>query len=55
VPEAIETGEPVKLRPGLWLIATEPMPDAVTQKDAKRRFWHDLKRVPEIVRAADRG
>ena len=49
VPSDLPQGTPVRLRPGLSLIVTEPMPDGVTNKDAKRRLWRDLQQVPELI------
>ncbi len=49
VPDEVPQGTPVALRPGLHLVATEPVPEGVTQKDAKRRLWRDLQRVAELL------
>lgn len=46
VPDEVPQSTPITLRPGLVLIASEPLPDGVTQKDAKRRLWRDLQQVP---------
>ena len=51
VPEEIPQGRAVRLRPGLSLIATEPLPEGVTGKDSKRRLWRDLQLVPELITA----
>jgi len=42
-------GTPIAVRPGLVLIATEPLPEGVRQKDAKRRLWRDLRQVPALL------
>jgi uracil-DNA glycosylase family 4 len=49
VPDEVPQGSPVGLRPGLVLIASEPLPEGVTQKDAKRRLWRDLQQVPALL------
>lgn len=49
VPDDVPQGSPIVLRPGLVLIATEPLPEGVAQKDAKRRLWRDLQQVPPLV------
>jgi uracil-DNA glycosylase family 4 len=49
VPDEIPQGRAVRLRPGLSLVATEPLPEGVTRKDSKRRLWRDLQLVPELV------
>ena len=51
VPEEIPQGRAVRLRPGLALVATEPLPEGVTKKDSKRRLWRDLQLVPELLAA----
>jgi uracil-DNA glycosylase len=54
VPDEVPQGMAVKLRPGLAMIATEPLPEGVTLKDSKRRLWRDLQQVPALV-AGDAG
>jgi uracil-DNA glycosylase family 4 len=49
VPDDVPQSAPVLLRVGLHLIATEPLPSGVTQKDSKRRLWRDLQQVPALV------
>ncbi len=49
VPDEVPQGQAVRLRPGLSMIATEPLPEGVTRKDSKRRLWRDLKLVRELV------
>lgn len=52
VPDEIPQGSAVRLRPGLVLVATEPLPEGVTNKDSKRRLWRDLQQLPELVDTA---
>lgn len=49
VPDEIPQGQPVRVRPGLSLIATEPLPEGVTKSDSKRRLWRDLQQVPALI------
>lgn len=49
VPAEPSRGEPVAIRSELVLLVTEPLPEGVTAKDAKRRLWRDLRLVPELV------
>jgi uracil-DNA glycosylase len=49
VPDEIPQGAAVRLRPGLTLIATEPLREGVTNRDSKRRLWRDLQQVPPLV------
>lgn len=49
VPEEVPRGSPTAIRADLVLIATEPLPEGVTRKDAKRRLWRDLRLVPQLV------
>lgn len=49
VPDEVPQGTPVQLRPGLVLLATEPLPEGVTLKESKRRLWRDLQQVPVHV------
>jgi uracil-DNA glycosylase len=49
VPDEVPQGRAVRLRPGLALIATEPLPEGVTRKDSKRRLWRDLQLVPDLL------
>ena len=53
VPDELPQSRPIRLRPGLSLISTEPMPDGVTQKESKRRLWRDLQTVPELIGRSD--
>ncbi|MEX2394624.1 MAG: uracil-DNA glycosylase family protein [Actinomycetota bacterium] len=54
VPDELPQGEPMRLRPGLQFIATEPLPEGVTNRDSKRRLWRDLQRVPALLEAEGR-
>jgi uracil-DNA glycosylase family 4 len=54
IPTELPQGEPVRLRPGLQFIATEPLPEGVTNRDSKRRLWRDLQRVPALLEAEGR-
>lgn len=49
VPEDTPQGTAVRLRPGLSMVPTEPMPQAVTKTDSKRRFWKDLQQIPTLL------
>lgn len=49
VPAEVEPGEPVSLRHGLTLLATEPLPEGVSVPDAKRRLWKHLQILPELL------
>jgi len=49
VPAEVPQGEAVSVRADLVLIATEPLPDGVTGRDAKRRLWRDLQAVPALI------
>jgi hypothetical protein len=49
VPDEIGRGTPVRIRSDLELVCTEALPDGVTQKEAKRRLWKDLRAVPALL------
>jgi uracil-DNA glycosylase family 4 len=49
VPDEIPQGRAVRLRPGLSLVATEPLPEGISKTDSKRRLWRDLQLVGELV------
>jgi uracil-DNA glycosylase len=49
IPDEVPQGRAVRLRAGLSLIATEPLPEGVTKTDSKRRLWRDLRLVPDLV------
>jgi DNA polymerase len=49
VPDEVPQGRAVRLRPGLQLVATEPLPEGITRADSKRRLWRDLQLVPDLV------
>ncbi len=51
VGEQVPQGEAIAIRPGLHLIATEPLQHGLTQKDGKRRLWRDLRQIPALVDA----
>lgn len=55
VPDEIPQGTPVRMRPGLVLLATEPLPEGVTVKESKRRLWRDLQQVPTYVGGRSRS
>ncbi len=48
-PSDMAQGALLPLRPGLDALVTEPMPEGVTQKDAKRRLWRDLQQIPPLI------
>jgi hypothetical protein len=52
VPNEVPQGTPVHLRPGLVLIATEPLPEGVSLKESKRRLWRDLQQIPQFLTGA---
>ncbi len=49
VPDELPQGTAVRLRPGLSFVATEPLQQGLTHKDAKRRLWRDLQQVRELI------
>lgn len=49
VPEEVPSGEAVVLRSDLTLVLTESLPEGLTQKEAKRRLWRDLRLIPELL------
>jgi uracil-DNA glycosylase family 4 len=49
VPEMLPQGDAVKIRDGLHMLVTEPVPEGVTNKDSKRRLWRDLQQVPALL------
>jgi uracil-DNA glycosylase len=51
VPADLPTGKPVPLRSDLVLLVTEALPEGVTNKEAKRRLWRDLRNVPGLLQA----
>lgn len=53
VPGEVPQGRAVRLRGGLSLVATEPLPEGVTRKESKRRLWRDLRLVGELIGAVD--
>jgi uracil-DNA glycosylase family 4 len=49
VPSDPKQGKPVSVRSDLVLLVTEALPEGVTQKDAKRRLWRDLRTLPGLL------
>jgi uracil-DNA glycosylase len=49
VPDDVAQGAIVPVRPGLSLLATEPLPEGVTGRESKRRLWRDLQAVPKAL------
>ena len=49
VPDELRAGEPVRVRTDLHVLVTEPLPEGVTNKEAKRRLWRDLQTVPSVL------
>jgi uracil-DNA glycosylase family 4 len=49
VPDELPQGNPVRIRDGLHMIVTEPVPEGVTNKDSKRRLWRDLQQIPALL------
>lgn len=49
VPGDIARGRPVPVRSDVVVVVTEPLPEGVTQKDAKRRLWRDLQALPALL------
>lgn len=50
VPDELPQGTATRLRPGLDLIVTEPLPEGTTKTDSKRRLWRDLRLIPALLR-----
>lgn len=50
VPEEVSSGGPVGIRAGLSLLATEPLPAGVTERESKRRLWRHLQELPPLLR-----
>jgi uracil-DNA glycosylase len=55
VPDEVASGEAVRLRSDLTLVVTEPLPDGLTGKEAKRRLWKDLRLIPGLIGDRDVG
>jgi uracil-DNA glycosylase len=49
VPDSLAAAEPVRVRTDLHVLVTEPLPEGVTNKEAKRRLWRDLQIVPSLL------
>jgi len=49
VPDPLPAAELVRVRTDLHVLVTEPLPEGVTNKEAKRRLWRDLQIVPSIL------
>lgn len=49
VPDDVGQGTPVSIRSDIVLMVTEPLPEGVTQRDAKRRLWRDLRALPAAL------
>lgn len=49
VPADPPTGAVFRLRPGLDALITEGLPEGISQKEAKRRLWRDLRSVPALL------
>ncbi len=49
VPDPLPAAEPVRVRADLQVLVTEPLPEGVTNKEAKRRLWRDLQTVPRVL------
>lgn len=45
-PDPLPRAELVRVRADLQVLVTEPLPEGVTNKEAKRRLWRDLQVVP---------
>ena len=48
-PDPLPAAEPVRVRTDLHVLVTEPLPEGVTNKEAKRRLWRDLQTVPLLL------
>ena len=51
VPDELPAGFSVRIRSDLVALVTEALPEGITQKEAKRRLWRDLRALPELVGA----
>lgn len=49
VPDELPAGGTVRIRSDLVVLATEALPEGVTQKEAKRRLWRDLRALPALI------
>lgn len=49
ISDAVERGRPVAVRSDVAMIVTEPLPEGVTQRDAKKRLWQDLQALPRLI------
>lgn len=49
VPDELPAGRPVQIRSDLVVLVTEALPQGITQKEAKRRLWRDLRALPALV------
>ena len=51
IPEDVAQGRSFQIRSDLVLVVTEPLPDGLTGKEAKRRLWRDLQTLPALLGA----
>ena len=49
VPDDVSPGGLVPIRSDIVLMVTESLPEGVTQRDAKRRLWRDLRALPSAL------
>lgn len=49
VPDDVPRGEAIRIRADLVLLLTEPLPEGVGGKEAKRRLWRDLQAIRGLV------
>lgn len=49
VPDDVARGKLVPIRSDIVLMVTEPLPEGITQRDAKRRLWRDLRALPAAL------
>lgn len=50
-PEDVAQGSSSRIRSDLVLLVTEPLPEGITGREAKRRLWRDLRAVPGLLEA----
>jgi uracil-DNA glycosylase len=49
VPADVTPGRPVSIRSDLLFMVTESLPEGITQREAKRRLWRDLRTLPALI------
>lgn len=49
IPPQVARGEAIRIRSSLTLVVTEALPGGLTNKEAKRRLWRDLRLLPDLL------